>query len=608
MSNSKYIQLDAKIKKLKDVVRDLDTNTLATYSFWEMYKFATLGESIDLHSPARQFSYLFGIACNSVEPEKPSNDIDGKLAQVIELLNDIFGKYMLAYFPTKEELKSGLEDEWYRVRDVAMPMFSNYFFEGLKVSTENFKDIISVYFDDFEKEIKAHFGIDHHEMLTIINLISDTVQSKFDRFKELTNILKQEHEKIKKITPDDFIDFMNGVKKRTAAFAQEYHDLMNGSVTFTFDSIRDKLGDSSVDSFIKLFVTERGNSPEIKYITDENPFVYKPIVTVNYQDYMLPSVNAAYEAIILNIERFFKDSKYADRYRKARDKRLERETFIAFRDFFPETATIIESVFETNQSHNEHDLIILFDRTILIVEAKASPRREPLRDPAKAYVRIKDDFKRKSGIQSASDQANNLRNLILNNKETPLYNQKGKRLCVINRSDYDNIYCICVTKDDFGMLATDLTLMLEKKEEEPYPWVINIQDLKFYFDCLQDINFNHEYFLEYIAERIKIHGKAIATDELDYAGAYLNYGDFSFVNNENNSKVFLDISESRVFDEIHLEKINGRKYTHHIKKPTYSILNRDKLFSGLNANNEKKSIKKIKSKRKHQKKARRKNR
>ncbi|HAR9023045.1 TPA: NERD domain-containing protein, partial [Salmonella enterica] len=109
-----------------------------------------------------------------------------------------------------------------------------------------------------------------------------------------------------------------------------------------------------------------------------------------------------------------------------------------------------------------------------IVEAKASPRRAPLREPARAYIRIRDDFKRKSGIQSASEQANNLRNLIINNEKTPLYDKKGNLLYTINRCDYDNIYCICVTKDDFGMLATNLTLMLEKKEDEPYPWVICI--------------------------------------------------------------------------------------------------------------------------------------
>ncbi|EKA2035392.1 hypothetical protein OJ423_001153, partial [Salmonella enterica] len=173
MSNSKYIDLDSRIKKLKEVVKDLDTNTLATYSFWEMYKFGTLGQKIELQSPARQILYLFGIACASVEPTEPTDNVDGKIKQTVEILNDIFTKYMLAYFPTKDDLKSGLEDEWHKVREVAMPMFSNYFFEGLKVSTENFKEIIKNYFDGFENEIKTYFGLDHHEMVEILNLIGE---------------------------------------------------------------------------------------------------------------------------------------------------------------------------------------------------------------------------------------------------------------------------------------------------------------------------------------------------------------------------------------------------------------------------------------------------
>lgn len=608
MSNSIFIDLESKIKKLKDVVKDLDTNTLSTYCIWEMYKFATLGHKIDLQSPARQMQYLFGIACATDEPTEPPKNIEGKLAQTVDLLNDIFGKYMRVYFPTKEDLKHGLEDEWHKVREVAMPMFMGYFFEGLKIATVSFNDIIKSSFNDFEKEIKEHFGLDHHEMLEIIGHIGDIIQKKYDAFQATIQELKNEHEKLKDIQVEDFEDFMDGVRERTKHLATDFHNFMSGSVAFNFDSIRANMGNAVVDSFINMFVTVRGQSSEIKFITDDNPFTYKPIITINNYDYMLPMSNAAYEAIILNIEQFFKNSKFSERFRKSRDVRLEQETFRIFKDFFPESAIIIDSVFETNNSHNEHDLIIIHNRDILIIEAKAAPRRAPLREPSKAYVRIRDDFKRKSGIQSASEQANNLRRLILNNDETPLYNKKGDLLLTINKSEYDNIYCVCITKDDFGMLATDLTLMLDKKEDEPYPWVISIQDLKFYIECLKDIDLSSDHLIGYISERIGLHGTAIANDELEYAGAYLNYGSFDFINHAKNSKVFLDMSESRVFDEIHLEKINGRQYVHHIKEPTYSILDRNKLFSTFNKRVTKKDAIKIKSKRKEQKKSRKKNR
>ncbi|KLQ28316.1 hypothetical protein ABR33_19255 [Enterobacter bugandensis] len=608
MSNSAFISLEAKIKKLKEVVKDLDTNTLSTYCFWEMYKFATLGQKIDLQSPARQMQYLFGIASSANEPVEPSKNIDGKLTQIVTLLNEIFGKYMRAYFPTKEDLKNGLEDEWHKVREIAMPMFLGYFFEGQKIATMEYKNIIKSSFNGFEDEIKEHFGLNHHEMLEIIDLIGDIIQKKYDNFQDIMRKLKLEHEKLKDIKVEDFEDFMNGVKERTEHLSDEFHSFMSGSVSFNFDSIRASIGNVAVDSFVKTFVTVRGESPEIKFITDDNPFTYKPIITINNYDYFLPMSNAAYEAIILNIEQFFKASKYSERYRKSRDVRLEQEAFSIFKEFFPESATIVDSVFETNDSHNEHDLIILHDRKIIIVEAKAAPRRAPLREPNKAYIRIRDDFKRKSGIQSASDQANNLRRLILTNVETPLYNKKGELILTIKQSEYDDIYCVCITKDDFGMLATDLTLMLEKNEGEPYPWVISIQDLKFYIECLKDINLSPDYLIGYISERINLHGKVIANDELEYAGAYLNYDGFDFVKSPTNSKVFLDMSESRVFDEIHLEKINGRKYVHKIKKSTYGILDRNKMLSKFNKRLTKKDITKAKSKRKEQKKSRKHNR
>lgn len=608
MSKSTFIDLEAKIRKLKDVVKDLDANTLSTYCFWQMFKFATLGQKIDLQSPARQMQYLFGIVCATNEPAEHSINTDGKLGQMVTLLNDIFGKYMKVYFPTQEDLKSGLEEEWHRVREVAMPIFIGYFFEGSKIATASYHELIKSSFNDFEKEIKEYFGLDHHEMLHIIDLIGELLQKKYDRFQEVLKQLKIEHEKLKDINDEDFDDFMNGVRERTQHLSTDFQSFMSGSVAFNFDSIRAAVGNDAVDSFIKTFVTERGQSSEIKFITDENPFTYKPLITINNYDYMLPMPNTIYEAIILNIEQFFKQSKFSERFRKSRDIRLEQESSRVLKDFFPESATILESVFETNTSHNEHDLILIYDRTILIVEAKAAPRRAPLREPSKAYIRIKDDFRRKSGIQSASDQANNLRRLILTNDETHLYNKKGENLITLKRNEYDNIYCICITKDDFGMLATDLTLMLDKKEDEPYPWVISLQDLKFYIECLKDIDLSVDHFLNFISERIKLHGKVISNDELEYAGAYLNYGDFNFIARSINSKVFLDMSESRVFDEIHLEKLNGRQYIHEIKKPDYSILDRNKIFSRFHKRAIKKDAIKIKSKRKEQKKSRKKNR
>lgn len=608
MSNSAYIDLEAKIKKLKDVVKDIGINTLSTYSFWEMYKFATLGKKISLQSPARQMQYLFGIACAIDEPIDPPKNIDGKLEQVVSLLNDIFSKYMRVYFPTKEDLKSGLENEWHKVREIAMPMFMSYFFEGQKVATANYNNIIESSFNGFETEIKEHFGLDHHEILKIIELIGDIIQKKYDNFQNIMMELKKEHEKLKYIKDEDFEVFMKGVQERTRHLFEDYLSFISCSVAFNFDSIRACMGDNAVDSFIKMFVTERGHSSEIKFITDDNPFTYKPIITINNYDYMLPMSNAIYDAVILNIEKFFKQSKFAEKFRKSRDIRLELETSCVLNDFFPESTIILDSVFETNNSHNEHDLILFYDRTILIVEAKAAPRRAPLREPNKAYIRIRDDFKRKSGIQSASEQANNLRRLILSNDETNLYNKKGDILFTVKRCEYDNIYCVCVTKDDFGMLATDLTLMLDKKEDEPYPWVICLQDLKFYIECLKDMNLSSDYLIEYISERITLHGKAIANDELEYAGAYLNYGSFDFIKRSKDSKIFLDMSESRVFDEIHLEKLNGRQYVHHIKKPDYSILDRNKLIASFNKRLIKKSKLKTKVKRKEQKKSRKKNR
>ncbi|HCD4734063.1 TPA: hypothetical protein NBR63_004239, partial [Klebsiella pneumoniae] len=71
--------------------------------------------------------------------------------------------------------------------------------------------------------------------------------------------------------------------------------------------------------------------------------------------------------------------------------------------------------------------------------------------------------------------------------------------------------------------------------------------------------------------------------------------------NKDSPQLFLDISESTVFDEIHLAKLDGKAYTLKTTKPAFFEIDRQKIFSKTN--------KKSKDKKKReQKKARRRNR
>ena len=166
------------------------------------------------------------------------------------------------------------------------------------------------------------------------------------------------------------------------------------------------------------------------------------------------------------------------RFLRRRDKTLEGEVEEILRQYFPSEAQFIAGVYETADLHHEHDLVVQWNRVLFIIEAKASPPVEPFRDPDKAFTRIKRSFRSSRGIQKAFDQANHLRKLLSSGDPVKLYDSNQRVVHLIGPSDIDKIYLICVTRDDFGALATDLSLLLEKEDSDSYPWVPNVFDLQ----------------------------------------------------------------------------------------------------------------------------------
>lgn len=600
MGNSNYISLDKKIQKLKSLTEKLDIYSISNRLFHELIMFAHMGERVKLNSPARQSLYLLGIMssqkiCNAEEYT------DEKADRVFTLLNDIFSKYLNAYFPNKKDIKQGIDNTWLKSRHASMPTFLGYFFESKKIATDELKKDILKTYERFEKEISNNFGLSHTDMVDITDRIGVLIQSKVDRIYHILDEVNKKRLEFSNSSVENYHEALKAIQETCGPLMLEFKKLSEETCIFRFDEI-DDIDSEKLNLFIRHFVSTKGHTNEIKYITDENPLEYSPIITVDNNHYTLSSINFILLAIQKKIEKFFKNSKYADSFRKARDKKLEQDTRDTFNELLPVNAILLESVFENNKSSNEHDIVIIVGRAVLVIEAKAAPRREPLREPSKAFTRIRDDFKKKTGIQSGCDQAFSLKNLIEKNDITILYDKKGNVLHTLSKQEIDEVYCICVTKDDFGFLATDLSVLLEKPVDFEYPWVINIDDLRYFFSCLKYIGKEWEFFMDYLRQRIRLMGKIISGDELEIAGAYLKYDGFKTIK-ENSPPLFLDISESNVFDEIHMAKIDGNPYILKTIEPDFIELDKQKILGRKSRNT------KIKNKKNtEQKKSRRKNR
>ncbi|WP_122522680.1 NERD domain-containing protein [Pseudomonas viridiflava] len=582
MNSSLHNRMLSDVESLKKLTAQLSLSDLTVFVTTQQRAFNEGRHRGHLGSPLKQGMYLLALASSQPEPlvVKPLNDTSSE--QLVRRLESIFTKYGLAYFPTKQEHIAGLNDDWYRQREVAMPAFMHHFMAGFKASTEQIKAWIFACFNGFEKEIIQVLGMSHHDLLKVGSYIESVIE---ENAKPLIDALQQAKTFHQQFVQElyDGADFKEAIARArdNPLLKQHFQTVLEGS-SFVFEvqckQLIDKFGGDIADSVLKNFVTFRGKAKSITYITEPNPIIDCPLLTTDGERIFYIGNNSFYQAIIEKIEQVLAKSPAASRYLKERDRRLEQMTRNHLQKLFPDSTCFYESAFDRPDSHGEHDLVIVHQEDVYIIEAKASPPKEPLRDPSKAALRIKDHFRGRNGIQKAYDQANTLRKRLLENETTALYDKKGKLLVSLRRAEVKNIYCICVTRDDFGPIATNLSLLLEKTHDAPYPWVVCVTDLEYLIDALLYIGQGVASLAQYLDQRVQLHGKVVGSDELEYFGAFLRYGGLQSYIEAKADFIPLDITESDILDEIHACMLNGEPYELNVEPVSLVPLDRRKLL------------------------------
>ena len=217
--------------------------------------------------------------------------------------------------------------------------------------------------------------------------------------------------------------------------------------------------------------------------------------------------------------------------------------------------------------------MVLYKRTLLVIECKTTKITKNFRDVEKSYTRISTDFN--ESIQAGYNQARNLKELILSQEKTTLYNKKSDLVLEILRDEIDNIECICITKENEGFLATNLSLLLRKEDGEDYPYCINLNDLTQLSEFKSSIKITPQKFLSFLKHRKKLHGKVISDDELNFWGYYLQNGDFGDLIRTQSDFIQLDLSYSKIFDEAYVQKTYLGKVSGKTVKPVSKKLGRN---------------------------------
>jgi hypothetical protein len=471
--------LQKSVKELRDLLALHSTSSVLGWCFNHVILGQQRKPEEALESPDRQISFFLGVLLSSPEPALPLEFDRSDWDRAKALLNRVSSAYVQLYMPGDGDLKH-LTPEWRRVREVAMGAFLHYFNTGLLASVEQIKDRIAAYLAPFDRKLEELIGISATAAIEICRFITDKLQGNLDRLvtsAEEEN--KQRHAMLHRAETEakSIAEF-----RQLAAndpWAEKARELLGGLQQLgriTLGEIETAFP-STAQGFWKQFTIERGEGPEISYPTEQSVYDFRPLIRMDRETVFCINGNSLFSAVLRIGEKCLAESDTRTKFLRTRDKSLEIEVARHARALFGPYATIWQEVYETPIAQIEHDIIAFDKHLCLVLEAKASPPVEPFRDPEKAFTRIRDAFRGDKGIQKAYEQGNRIVRRIRDGETIHLYGVNGSEVGQLTASTSEFVACACVTRDDFGPLATNLSLLLEKTPDDSFPWATNIIDL-----------------------------------------------------------------------------------------------------------------------------------
>jgi hypothetical protein len=514
-------RLERDITQLRSILRQLNpagllklvaTNCLPSGS-------SILLRVAPLASPYRQYFFLLGhlYTTNPESQLREYTETDWKGIQA--LLTRIYDFYTGVVSTPSQPVPDQQEE---RVLSVAGPTFLHYFNTAKLCYEEQTRERLTTWFGPFEDIILRNIGIGVADVLAAFDVIVKLLQTNLDRAHEMARLGRSSRNTLARFVDEVF--------------------------TIPGDLLEQALSSDKYAAFLDQFVSRRVEGG-YWYPTDPSPAERRPLFEIGPRRYICPVPKQLLEAALQAFLAVMRDSEVAGRFLEHRDRSTEGKAEDLMRLFLP--GEVFTGVFEAPNSTGEHDLIVRLQRSVLVIEVKASPFKEPLRDTSRAYERIRRDFNSDRGIQKAYNQGLNLKRYLLGQQDAPLFDRRGRTVTTIQRDSFDEIFIMVVTADDFGVVATDLSLLLQKPKDEPFPWAVNLFALETILQGFFERGVGVDGFLKYLRERAQLHGKVFCTDELEVAGLFLENGGLGEIIASDSDFLALHPACSDIFDRMY---------------------------------------------------------
>ena len=468
-------------KQLKEVISTYDTGWL----LGDLSNLMHIGSNNmaddqlgQLSSPQRQLYYLAGLLMTSDPVNGADNSYDpDKWNGIVDLLNKIEQAYAAMFFPKEEDL---VDEHWLKVRQIAMPSFLDYFNQGPLNFEEQIINRVKDLYVPLDSIVLRETGLQTADFLQFYENIDALHQKNFQGTgpKGTPRPNWREYAKVQLVnTVPEPLKAMMGdeMKQMESSF---YYMSDHGIIDrfYAQELVSPKLPVEKVQVILKLMSAERAQTDFLYYtaIKPGNPLYVKPIADIGGDMYQMFEVKQIIHAIENLLEKACtKTQADSTAFVAQKGNLLEDRIEDLFKMLLKKNFRIFRGYYIDGC---EQDLLILWGNYAFIVEAKGYNLREPLRDPDRAFARIKDDFK--SCIGYGYDQCRRVENKFLAGGVLNLCDKNGNVTETIDTSQFkDNAFSIVVNLKTFGQVQTDLSSLLELPDESSYPWAVKLDDL-----------------------------------------------------------------------------------------------------------------------------------
>ena len=543
----------------------------------------------NLMSPMKQFVYLTDLFFSVETGGSKVGFSEDEWGKITYLLNEIEMTYFgdIGFYDEKINDSRNLDKV-----SVSLQTFLNYFGNAQLSYDEQTLERLQRNCGVFDEDVKKHLGFSVTESITFCNHIKNLINKKFND----CNYYFLNREEWTKLT-DKFIkrgvvDPMEWMNEPELELVKEFMYKPGFIFIQNLDDVyKVNLSTDVTKSLIEFLTYEENQKKgEIVYYTDNNPFFDTPLIKLNDTEFLCPQYKFLIESFYNRVNSKLSEIK-KEKYTQYKNLMLEKKVEEVFRKLFGKEALIFDSYY-VDKKRSEQDLLIVFKGFFFIVEIKDTLFRAPMRDPIKAFDKIKSDFKK--SIQYGYEQCVRVENKFEEGKPFEIFDNKTRKsIFQIKPNKVKDYFSIVVTQFKYGNIQTNLENLLTKDEEALYPWSVCIDDLEAFVLALKKLNKTaaRTQFINYLKHREAYNEHVICSDELELCGYFINspndFEKFSIIEETFNA----DPRMSELFDaeyynglgfenEIDIEVKRNRKVIKYQKKWEFDI------FSGKDIINE----------------------